>query len=100
MIAHRRYRRGNRERRLPHAKLALAPAGSYARKGSTAAVRGSPVNVGDKNSYDFFDLNVRGTFEVFGSRRAEGFPPRLPVNLYNQESHVLSAAMCAMSESR
>jgi len=36
----------------------------------------------------------------FGSRRAEGFPPRLPVNLYNQESHVLSAAMCAMSESR
>jgi len=36
----------------------------------------------------------------FGSRWAEGFPPRLPVNLYNQESHVLSAAMCAMSESR
>jgi hypothetical protein len=36
----------------------------------------------------------------FGSRRAEGFPPTLPVNLYNQKSHVLSAAMCAMSESR
>ena len=36
----------------------------------------------------------------FGSLRTEGFPPTLPVNLYNQKSHVLSAAMCAMSESR
>ena len=37
----------------------------------------------------------------FGSGRTEGFPPTLPVNLYNQKSHVLSAAMCAdMSESR
>jgi hypothetical protein len=37
----------------------------------------------------------------FGSRRTEGFPPTLPVNLYNQKSRVLSAAMCAaMSESR
>ena len=36
----------------------------------------------------------------FGWRWAEGSPPRLLVNLYNQKSHVLSAAMCAMSESR
>jgi hypothetical protein len=36
----------------------------------------------------------------FGSRRAEGLPPTLSVNLYNQKSHVRSAAMCAMSESR
>ena len=28
----------------------------------------------------------------FGSRRAEGFPPTLSVNLYNRKSHVLSAA--------
>jgi hypothetical protein len=34
------------------------------------------------------------------ARRAERFPPTLPVNLYNQKSHLLSAAMCAMSESR
>ncbi len=32
---------------------------------------------------------------VEGSCRTEGFPPTLPVNLYNQKSHVLSAAMCA-----
>jgi hypothetical protein len=36
----------------------------------------------------------------FGSRRAERFPPTLPVNLYNQKSHVRSGAMCAPSESR
>jgi nucleoside-diphosphate-sugar epimerase len=28
---------------------------------------------GEKNSYDFFDLNVRGTFEVFGAAGSLGF---------------------------
>ena len=36
----------------------------------------------------------------FGSRRAERFPPTLPANFYMQKSHVRSAAMCAVSESR
>ena len=58
-----------------------------------------PVLVYDRShpSRPFAAVVAKGSF---GSLRAEGFPPTLPVNLYNQESHVLSAAMCAMSESR
>ena len=34
-----------------------------------AAWHGIHEDRGEKNAYDFFDLNVRGTFEVFRSRR-------------------------------
>jgi len=50
----------------------------------------SPVSAKDRNphpSRPFAAVVAKGSF---GSRWAEGVPPRLPVNLYNQESHVLS----------
>ena len=71
--------------------------------GGTAAVGAiSPLahqtgRAGIHPSRPFAAVVAKGSF---GWRWAEGFPPRLPVNLYNQKSHVLSAAMCAMSESR
>jgi hypothetical protein len=47
-------------------------------------------------SRPFAAVVVKGSF---GSRRTEG-SAEFPVNLYNQKSHVLSAAMCAVSEPR
>ena len=82
--------------RGPRRVLPPARAGSFIRR--NPAVGSSDLKGRNPHpSRPFAAVVAKGSF---GWRRAEGFPPRLPVNLYNQKSHVLSAAMCAMSESR
>ena len=42
-----------------------------------AAWHGIHEDRGEKDAYDFFDLNVRGTFEVFEAGAAAGIPGHL-----------------------